>query len=503
MLRYLARRLLLLPATLLGIALVGFALVELLPGDPALAQVDPGQAQGLSAEDLARWRSLYGLDLPLLVNTRVMDRGRRVTRLVADLEDPGRSAAAEASLRVLGTLALPELARSDTPKALALARELLGLAPAAPKEEILRAYEAASSGLAGKVRRFLEAPGADSERALLAAGSAAVAPLARAYLEGRGETAATARVLSALTPFSPPAHHQEVRAAFASWWRERRLEFEDLSGPERVWASLSETRLGRWLGRLVRLDFGENHEGRPVGALLAEALPLTLLLGLLALLSAYGVAIPLGSLGAARSGGTLDRTTLALTLGALALPAPWVAVALISLAGALPFDLFPLHGITSPGAESWGFFARAGDLAWHLVLPVSCLAYGTAALLLRYQRGAVLAAMAQGFVQAARARGLRERTVVFRHALRAGLGPAISLLAVELPWVLSGSVVVETAFDLPGMGLLTWRALFLRDYPTLLGAVMVLALTTVVASLVADLLAAWADPRLALARRRA
>jgi peptide/nickel transport system permease protein len=226
-------------------------------------------------------------------------------------------------------------------------------------------------------------------------------------------------------------------------------------------------------------------------------------LGLLALLAAYGVAIPLGALAAARRGGTLDRTTLALTLGALALPAPWVAVALISLVGALPFDLFPLHGLVSPGSESWGFFARAADLAWHLVLPVSCLAYGTAALLLRYQRGAVLSAMAEGFVQAARARGLRERAVIFRHALRAALGPAISLFAVELPWVLSGSVVVETAFDLPGMGLLTWRALSLRDYPTLLGAVMVLALTTVVASLLADLLAAWADPRLTLARRRA
>lgn len=258
----------------------------------------------------------------------------------------------------------------------------------------------------------------------------------------------------------------------------------------------TQTQLFRWLSRLARLDLGDSHEGRPVATLLAEALPVTLTLGLCALLFAYATALPLGALLAARRGGGLDTAAQRLTMAVLALPAPWVAVGLLSLVGALPTDAWPLRGLASPGAEQWGFLARWLDHAQHLLLPVCCLTYGTAALLVRYQRGAVLEALSAEFVRAARAKGVGERAAIYRHALRASLGPVVSLLAVELPWVLSGSVVVETAFDLPGMGLLVSRALNLRDYPTLLGAVMVLALCAALGALLADLLAAWADPRL-------
>jgi peptide/nickel transport system permease protein len=344
MLRYAARRLLLLPVTLSLIALGGFAMVQLLPGDPVSARTDLAEARHLSAESIARLRATYGLDLPAFYN-------------------------------------------------------------GSPRGE-------------GTAAHFLE------------------------------------------------------------------------------------TRFGTWMGRLLTLDFGESHEGRSVSSLLAEAMPVTLLIGLCALLSAYAVALPLGALTAARAGGRLDRASLGVTLVMLSLPAPWVAVSLVSLVGALPVDLLPLQGLHSVGSEEWSFLARAADLLWHLLLPVSCLAYGTAALLLRYQRGAVLATLAEPFIQAARAKGLSERSVLFRHALRASLGPAIALLSVEIPWVLSGSVVVESAFDLPGMGLLVGRALQSRDYPVLLGAVMVLAAVSSLASLGADLLSAWIDPRFALRRAR-
>jgi len=266
-------------------------------------------------------------------------------------------------------------------------------------------------------------------------------------------------------------------------------------------AMLTETRLGRFVSRLVRFDFGESHEGRKVSALIGDALPLTLLLGLAALLAAYAVAIPLGALLAARRGRLLDRGVSTATLLALALPAPFVAVGLVSLLGALPFELLPLRGLESQNAETLGWLARFFDRAAHLVLPIFCLSYGTAALLLRFQRAAVLESLGMEFVRAARAKGASERRVLYTHALRVSLSPALSLFAVELPWVLSGSVVVETAFDLPGMGLLISRALGLRDYPTLLGVVMTLAVAATLAALAADLLAAWADPRLRDAAR--
>jgi peptide/nickel transport system permease protein len=265
--------------------------------------------------------------------------------------------------------------------------------------------------------------------------------------------------------------------------------------------ALTETRLGRWIGRLVRFDLGESIEGRAVSTLVGEALPVTLLVGLTALFAAYLVALPLGAFTAAWRHGLLDRAVGGSTLLALSLPAPWVAVGLVSLAAATG-DAWPIRGLYSPGAESWSTAARALDVAAHLLLPVVCLAYGTTALLLRYQRGAVLAALAEDFVRTANAMGASPRRVLFRHAFRASLAPTLSLLAVEIPWLLSGSVVVEAVFDLPGVGSLTARALAARDYPTLLGVTMTLALVSVIASVFAEWLAAWADPRLRAHRGR-
>ena len=258
----------------------------------------------------------------------------------------------------------------------------------------------------------------------------------------------------------------------------------------------TQTRFARWLGRLARFDFGEAHDGRAVSTLIGEALPVTLLLGLCALLCAYVIALPLGGLAGARPGGPWDSISSWGTVLALSLPAPWVVVLVVSSVAALPGATWPLRGLTSADAASWGFVARALDVAAHLALPVACLAYGSAAMLLRLQRASVAEAWSSDFVRGARARGVHERRLVWRHAMRPTLATPLALLAVELPWVLSGSVVVEAAFDLPGVGLLTARALAVRDYPTLLGVTMSLAVVAALAGALADVLAAWADPRL-------
>lgn len=261
-------------------------------------------------------------------------------------------------------------------------------------------------------------------------------------------------------------------------------------------AVVTETRFARWLSRLARFDFGDAHDGRAVSTLLAEALPVTLLLGFCALLCAYFIALPLGGLAGARAGGWLDRVTGAGAVLALSLPAPWVVVLLLSAVASLPGETWPLHGLTSLDAGSATFFERWLDTAAHLVLPVVCLSYGSAALLLRLQRAAVAEAWASDFVRSARARGVGERRLVLRHAMRPTLASPLALLAVEVPWVLSGSVVVEAAFDVPGVGLLTSRALAVRDYATLLGVTLTLAVVAALAGAVSDVLVAWADPRL-------
>lgn len=253
----------------------------------------------------------------------------------------------------------------------------------------------------------------------------------------------------------------------------------------------------RWLKKIVTLDFGRSlQDHRPVAEKLAEALPQTLLLAFCALLVAYLLAIPIGVHAAARPG-TAVRRTISVSLYLLyAMPTFWVAVMLLLVLG----DFFPFQGLSSPGAEALPFLDRAADTAWHLVLPVFCLSYPTLAVVSRQVRAAMEEALATDYVRAARARGIPERRVVFRHALRNSLLPVVTMLGMSLPALIGGSVVVERVFGINGMGLLAFEAISLRDYPVVMAICTLAALVTMVGVLVADLLYGVADPRIRVAR---
>lgn len=259
------------------------------------------------------------------------------------------------------------------------------------------------------------------------------------------------------------------------------------------------TQYGRWLWRVVRLDFGRSlHDGREVTALIAEALPRTLLLSGLALLLALAVAIPTGARLAVQHKKPLARVVSAGLFIAYSLPSFWVAVmVLLALATDRGFALFPLQGLTSVPADA-PFSARLSDLAWHLVLPVFCLAYPFGVVLARHVKTAMREALAQDYVRAARARGVPERVVIYRHALRNSLLPVVTTLGLGLPQLVGGSVVVERVFGIPGMGLLAFDAIGYRDYPVVMGVATLAAIVTLVSVLFADLLYAAVDPRIRL-----
>lgn len=256
----------------------------------------------------------------------------------------------------------------------------------------------------------------------------------------------------------------------------------------------------RWLARVVALDFGvSSQDGREVRARIAEALPRTLLLALLALLLAYLVAVPLGVWSAVRPRSWLDRITTVATFALYSLPSFWVAVMLLlAFAGGRVVELFPMQGLASDGADRLGTAARVADVAWHLVLPVACLSYGALAAISRYARSGLLDVVRQDFVRTARAKGLPERVVIFRHALRNSLLPLVTLVGVMLPQLLGGSVIVERIFGIPGMGLLAFEAVSQRDYPTVMGVTTLAALFTLVSVLATDLAYARLDPRIRL-----
>jgi peptide/nickel transport system permease protein len=260
----------------------------------------------------------------------------------------------------------------------------------------------------------------------------------------------------------------------------------------------------RWFGRVVTLDFGRSsQDGRWVLTKIAEALPKTLLLSVLALLVSYLVAVPLGVFAAVRRGTVAER---ALTVGLFALyslPSFWVAVLLILLfCRAQTLDWFPMQGLTSDDFDSLSAFAKLKDLVWHLILPVICLSYASLATVTRYLRAGMLEVIRQDFIRTARAKGLPERAVIFRHALRNSLIPIITLLGVTLPALMGGSVVVERIFGINGMGLLGLQAILSRDYPMVMGITTLVALLTMLCLLASDLLYAAVDPRIGHAEPR-
>ena len=253
-----------------------------------------------------------------------------------------------------------------------------------------------------------------------------------------------------------------------------------------------------WLGRVATFDFGNSlRDQRPVWDKLKERLPVTLQLSGISLLLAYLISIPIGIYSATHQHSRTDKATTVFLFTLYSLPNFWVAtLAIVYLGGGDFLDLFPVFGLQSLGSENWTFWERFGDRALHLVLPVTCMTYYTLAALSRYMRSSMLEVVRQDFIRTARAKGLSERLVIYRHALRNSLIPIVTLMADLLPALIGGSIVIETIFSVPGMGQLGWEAVLLRDYPVIMAVFTISAFLTLLGILIADVLYTIVDPRI-------
>ncbi|HOV84743.1 MAG TPA: ABC transporter permease [Syntrophobacteraceae bacterium] len=255
-----------------------------------------------------------------------------------------------------------------------------------------------------------------------------------------------------------------------------------------------------WVKRVFTLDFGTSYKDhRDVWDKILERLPVTLQLNLASIFLVYLIAIPCGVYSATHAGSLTDRFLTLLFFLLYSLPGFWVAVLLIMLLGGGDFwDWFPVYGISSIGAESWSFSRWLQDRLWHLVLPVVCQTYGGLAYLSRLTRAEMLEVIREDYVRTARAKGLRERVVIFKHAFRNALLPIVTLLAFLLPSMFGGSVIIESIFSIPGMGQLGFEAVLSRDYPVIMAITTISALLTLAGLLISDLLYAVMDPRIKL-----
>ena len=250
-----------------------------------------------------------------------------------------------------------------------------------------------------------------------------------------------------------------------------------------------------WLGSVVTGDLGNSFVTKePVGRLLARALPPTLLLGAAALLLDFFLGVIVAVTAARRPRGWFDRISTVVSLGIAGLPSFWVA-GLTILVFALLLGGFPASHMHSVGAEALSPLAYLGDLFRHLLLPAACLGLVGAAGTARYLRATLLDIRGERYILAARARGLSERRVLWVHTLRPALLPVVTLLGLSLPFLVSGSVVIETVFSWPGVGLALLQAAQARDVPVIMGITLIGAVAVLIGSLVADVLYAVIDPR--------
>src|SRR5215467_2220705 len=259
----------------------------------------------------------------------------------------------------------------------------------------------------------------------------------------------------------------------------------------------------RWLKRIVTLDFGESlRDHRPIIDKLKERVPVSVKLSGISLLLAYLISIPLGVYSATHQHSFGDRLTTVILFGLYSLPNFWVAtMAIVYLGGGDFWNVFPVYGLASAGAANWPWWQQIEDQAWHLVLPITCLTYYTLAVLSRYMRVGMLEIIRQDFIRTARAKGLAEHLVIYRHALRNSLIPIVTLMADLLPALIGGSIVVETLFSIPGMGSLSYEAVYTRDYPLLMAIFTLSALLTLAGILVSDFLYTLVDPRIGYENR--
>jgi peptide/nickel transport system permease protein len=255
----------------------------------------------------------------------------------------------------------------------------------------------------------------------------------------------------------------------------------------------------QWLGAILRGDLGTSYVNHvPVADLIAERLPNTLLLQGLAMLVTLLVAVPLGILAAIRRHSWVDYLATLLSSVGHAVPTFWSGLLAI-IFFSVQFRAWGLPALPATGMVTLGSGGGSvTDRAAHLVLPVAVLALFNASQFTRYVRSGTLDVLGQDFLRTARAKGLGERTVLVRHMFRNSSLPLVTLLALEVPALFSGAVVVESIFAWPGMGRLFVDSAQRFDYPVLLGLVTVVSILVVITAIVCDLVYAWLDPRIRL-----
>jgi len=253
---------------------------------------------------------------------------------------------------------------------------------------------------------------------------------------------------------------------------------------------------GKWLINAVKGDFGRSYiTSQPVIAEIGERLPATLLLMISSMILTLLISIPIGVYSAVKKGSWFDNFFTVFSFAGMAIPSFWLGLMLMLLFS-VQLDWLPAVGMFNPLMKHTHPLYRALDVVIHMILPLTTMTILSLAGISRYQRAAMLEVLNQDFIKVARAKGLPERVVIFKHALRNALIPIVTILGLSLPDLFGGAFIIETVFAWPGMGRLGVQSIFQRNYPDIMGIVMLSAVLIIIGNLLADIGYAAVDPRI-------
>ncbi len=297
-------------------------------------------------------------------------------------------------------------------------------------------------------------------------------------------------VVMHLAPGSPTDMETQMNPRASADYRERLNAMYDLDKP------LYQQYLS-WVGKIAVLDLGKSFspDRRPVARKIIERLPITILINALSMLMIFAIAIPIGVLSAVHKDSLFDKITGVFVFVGFAIPTFWLALLLMILFG-IDLGWLPISGIRSLNYDYLPPGMVFLDVVKHLILPVTLSAFGGLAGLSRYMRSNMLEVIRQDYIMTARAKGLSERKVIYKHALRNALLPVITILGLSVPGLIGGSVIFESIFAIPGMGQLFYMSVMARDYPVVMGILLIGAVLTLLGNLIADVSYALADPRI-------
>jgi peptide/nickel transport system permease protein len=479
MLSYITKRFLILLLTLFGITVIQFVIINSMPGRPTSGNLvvseDTKASDQFTTESDRKWRESYHLDKPVLFNTRPWIKRDHVEKVIQ------QRISGKPIEKMRAAWELDDLGSS-------IVKHLVDIANDSSLSEPVRHMAVVRLPVNIERRKTLPNPdwSADSQDYIDAM------KLNQSISEENG--------LADQHSMKDVTHptHQDIDFE-AKWWndwyKKNKSRFEYNSTAIKMWDLFFETRFAYFFSNLLQGDFGESRKKTRVIDEISERLPVTLILNAVSFFFIYLLALPIGILGAVKRAGYFDNISTIVLFLLYSLPSFYVGLILVS--GTTNWlNFFPSGDWESLGYEDLTTWERFKDRAWHSVLPLIVMVYGSLAYLSRFARTGLLDIIESDYIRTARAKGLSEWIVVMKHALRNGALPVLTLLGSLLPGLFGGSVIIEVIFNLRGVNLLFFESIASQDYSVISAVMFISAVLVLISLFLVDVLYTILDPRI-------